>query len=157
MKRLLLISLFLFPPAHAQELPWLTLGGGELEHVDTQTTTNYAHFGFGVPARNGEPLAVELALWHFDDRNGLADPQALSFDLMPFLDLGPLRVFLRGGPAFTKTSAGWSYGGGLEFPMFRGSTYQWKLRADWRRFTDRGNLTENGPVEATTVNLVVAH
>lgn len=169
--RHLLLALLLFAPLiQAQEaglsseseqasnpaLPWLIIAGGQAEHVESELTTDFAKFGFGVPAYDGTPLAVELAYWHFDERIGLAERDALSLEFMPILDAGPLRLFVRGGAAFMTDGTGWTYGGGLEFPMFRAGGYQWKLRADWERFTD-GELVEDGPVDATTLNLIVAH
>lgn len=165
MKRLALLFLFFAPLAQSQTLepdaepalPWLIIGGGEAEHVETELTTDFFKFGFGVPAYDGRPLAVEVAYWRFAERNGLAEREALSLELMPFVDLGPLRLFVRGGPTFMTSGSGWTYGGGLEFPLFRASGYRWKLRADWERFTDNGDLVEDGPVDAATLNLVVAH
>jgi hypothetical protein len=138
-------------------LPWLLIGGGQAEHVESEVTTGFAKFGFGVPAYDGTPLAVEVAYWHFDERIGLAEDDALSLEFMPMLDAGPLRLFVRGGAAFMTEGTGWIYGGGLEFPMFRAGGYQWKLRADWERFTDNGDLVEDGSVDAATLNLIVAH
>jgi hypothetical protein len=158
MRRLLFALLLVIPTlTHAQELPWLILGGGKAQHEDTEAETNFFKFGFGIPAYDGRPVGVELAYWQFNENIGQAEKKALSLELMPRLDLGDLRLFIRGGPTVTASATGWTYGGGLEYPLFRASGYQWKLRLDWERFTESGGLVEDGAIEAPTVGLIVAH